>query len=214
GTLFGLAPALQISKVNLNDSLKEGGRGSSGGAHHNRLRGLLVVAEVSLAFVLLIGAGLLMRTFYYLQKVDPGFNPEKVLTASIDLPEARYTNAREASAFYRELMDRLARLPGVQNAAATSDLPWTGYDENTSFGIEGRQFSDDEYPSAQYHFATPDYFSAVGIPLLEGRVFTDADNAEAPKVIVINESLANRYWPDHDSIGKSVRLWGQTRHID
>jgi len=213
GALFGLAPALQISKVNLNESLKEGGRGSAGGARHNRLRGLLVIAEVSLAFVLLIGAGLLMRTFFYLQNVDPGFNPERVLTATIDLPGARYSTGRKASSFYRELIGRLAALPGVQGAAATSDLPWTGYDENTSFGIEGRQFSDDEYPSAQYHFATPDYFRTVGIPLLEGRYFSEADDADAPRVIVINKSMADRYWPDADAVGKRVRLWGETRMI-
>ena len=213
GALFGLAPALQISKVNLNESLKEGGRGSSGGSRHNRLRGLLVIAEVSLAFVLLIGAGLLMRTFFYLQKVDPGFNPERVLTATIDLPGARYSTGRKASSFYRELIGRLAALPGVQGAAATSDLPWTGYDENTSFGIEGRQFSDDEYPSAQYHFATPDYFRTLGIPLLAGRFFSEADDADAPRVIVINKSMADRYWPDADAVGKRVRLWGETRMI-
>ncbi|HTF37921.1 MAG TPA: ABC transporter permease, partial [Blastocatellia bacterium] len=213
GALFGLAPALQISKVNLNESLKEGGRGSSGGSRHNRLRGLLVIAEVSLAFVLLIGAGLLMRTFFYLQNVDPGFNPERVLTATIDLPGARYSTGRKASSFYRELIGRLAALPGVQGAAATSDLPWTGYDENTSFGIEGRQYSDDEYPSAQYHFATPDYFRTVGIPLLEGRFFSEADDADAPRVIVINKSMADRYWPDADAVGKRVRLWGETRMI-
>jgi len=213
GALFGLAPALQISKVNLNESLKEGGRGSSGGSRHNRLRGLLVIAEVSLAFVLLIGAGLLMRTFFYLQNVDPGFNPERVLTATIDLPGARYSTGRKAFSFYRELIGRLAALPGVQGAAATSDLPWTGYDENTSFGIEGRQFSDDEYPSAQYHFATPDYFRTLGIPLLAGRFFSEADDADAPRVIVINKSMADRYWPDADAVGKRVRLWGETRMI-
>ena len=213
GLVFGLAPALHVSKVNLNESLKEGGRGSSGGARHNRLRGLLVIAEVSLAFVLLIGAGLLMRTFLYLQKVDPGFNSDRVLTATLELPGARYSTARQASSFYRELMDRLAALPGVQGAAATSDLPWTGYDENTSFGIEGRQFSDDEYPSAQYHFATPDYFRTVGIPLLAGRFYSEADDADAPPVIVINKSMADRYWPDTDAVGKRVQMWGATRTI-
>jgi len=213
GALFGLAPALQVSKVNLNESLKEGGRGSSGGARHNRLRGLLVIAEVSLAFVLLIGAGLLIRTFFYLQKVDPGFNPERVLTASIDLPRARYSTGKEASAFYGDLVDRLAALPGVEAAAATSDLPWTGYDENTSFDIEGRQFSDDEQPSAQYHFATPDYFRTLGIPLLAGRFFTEADNKEAPRVILINKSMADRYWADDDALGKRLQLWGETRTI-
>ncbi len=213
GALFGLAPALQISRVNLNESLKEGGRGASGGSRHNRLRGLLVIAEVSLAFVLLIGAGLLMRTFYYLQKVDPGFNPENVITASIGLPGARYASAKEASRFYRELLARLAALPGVKSAGATSDLPWSGYDENTSFGIEGRQFSDDESPSAQYHFATPEYFNTLAIPLVAGRFFTDADDADAPRVIVINKSMANRYWPDEDAVGKRVRLWGETRTI-
>jgi predicted permease len=213
GALFGLAPALQISKVNLNESLKEGGRGSSGGARHNRLRGLLVVAEVSLAFVLLIGAGLLMRTFYYLQRVDPGFNPANVLTAAIELPGARYSSWKKAAAYYRELTERLAALPGVQGAAATSDIPWSGYDENTSFGIEGRQFPDNESPSAQYHFATSDYFRTMGIPLLDGRFFSDADEADAPRVIVINKAMADRYWPDEDAVGKRVRLWGETRTI-
>ena len=216
GALFGLAPALQVSKVNLNESLKEGGRGSSGGARHNRLRGLLVVAEVSLAFVLLIGAGLLMRTFYYLQRVDPGFKSDNVLTATIELPGARYSTWRKASEFYNELLGRLAVIPGVQGVGATSDLPWTGYDENTSFGIEGRQFSDDESPSAQYHFTTPDYFRTLGIPLVAGRFFSNADDAEAPKVILINKSMADRYWPDEPSaeaVGKRVRLWGETRTI-
>ena len=213
GALFGLAPALQVSKLSINESVKEGGRGSSGGSRHNRLRGLLVTAEVSMAFVLLIGAGLLMRTFLHLQRVDPGFNPEKVLTAVIDLPSARYRNAREAATFYRELIARLATLPGVEGAAATSDLPWTGYDENTSFGIDGRQFSDDEQPSAQYHFATPDYFRTLEIPLLAGRFFGEADDADAPRVIVINKSMADRYWPDEDAVGKRVRLWGATTTI-
>jgi predicted permease len=213
GALFGLAPALQISKVNLNESLKEGGRGSSGGARHNRLRGLLVISEVSLAFVLLIGAGLLMRTYFHLQRVDPGFNPEGVLAASIDLPGARYSTAKQASAFYRDLVERLGALPGVEGVAATSDLPWTGYNENTSFGIEGRQFSDDDTPSAQYHFATPDYFRTLGIPLVAGRFFSEADNADAPPVIVINKSMADRYWPEDDAVGKRVRMWGKTRSI-
>ncbi len=213
GALFGLAPALQVSKVNLNESLKEGGRGSSGGARHNRLRGLLVIAEVSLAFVLLIGAGLLMRTFFYLQRVDPGFKPDNVLTATIDLPAARYPTWKHASAFYRDLIGRLSVLPGAQGAGVTSDLPWTGYDENTSFGIEGRQFPDDESPSAQYHFASSDYFRTLGIPLVAGRFFSEADEADAPKVILVNKSMADRYWPDEDAVGKRVRLWGETRTI-
>ena len=213
GALFGLAPALQVSRVNLNESLKEGGRGSSGGARHNRLRGLLVVAEVSLAFVLLIGAGLLMRTFFYLQRVDPGFKSANVLTATIDLPAARYPTWKHAAAFYRDLIGRLAVLPGAQGAGVTSDLPWTGYDENTSFGIEGRQFPDDESPSAQYHFASADYFRTLGIPLVAGRFFSEFDDADAPKVIVVNKSMADRYWPDEDAVGKRVRLWGETRTV-
>jgi putative ABC transport system permease protein len=213
GLLFGLAPALHLSKVNLNETLKEGGRGSSGGLRHQRLRGFLVIAEVSLAFVLLIGAGLLMRTFYNLQRVDPGFNPERVLTASIELPMARYSTAKKASDFYRDLIARLVTLPGVKSAGATSDLPWTGYGENTGVGIEGRQFSDNDYPSAQYHFATPDYFRTMGIPLLAGRFLSDDDNADAPRVILINNTLAERYWPEEDAIGKRVRIWGETRTI-
>jgi predicted permease len=172
-----------------------------------------VIAEVSLAFVLLIGAGLLMRTFYYLQRVDPGFKSDNVLTATIDLPAARYPTWKHASGFYRDLIGRLAVLPGAQGAGVTSDLPWTGYDENTSFGIEGRQSPDDESPSAQYHFASSDYFRTVGIPLVAGRFFSEADDADAPKVILVNKSMADRYWPDEDAVGKRVRLWGETRTV-
>ncbi|MEP7340147.1 MAG: ABC transporter permease, partial [Acidobacteriota bacterium] len=139
GVLFGLAPALQAGQANLNELLKEGGR-SGVGNRQRRLRDVLVVAEVALALVLLVGAGLLIRSFWKLQQADPGFNAERILTTSLSLPRARYGDGPKVAAFQQQLLDRLATLPGVQSAGLTSDLPWTGYDENAGFTIEGKTF--------------------------------------------------------------------------
>jgi predicted permease len=207
GLISGLIPALNISKANLNEVLKDNSRGASGGLRHRRLRGLLAVAEVSLAFVLLIGAGLLMRSFINLQQVEPGFNPHQVLTASIDLSSQRYAGSadrREMATFFQRLLERIHTLPGVRVAGASTDLPWTGYDENTSFIIERRPLSEDDEPHARYHSVTPDYFRAIGVPLLAGRFLTEHDNADAPRTLLINQSMARRYWPDEEALGKRL----------
>ena len=202
GVLFGLAPALQAGQLNLNEVLKEGGR--SGGASHRqrRLRDALVIAEVALALVLLVGAGLLLRSFWKLQQTDPGFNQQRVLTASLTLPRARYGDALKVSAFQQQLLERVNALPGVQSAGLTSDLPWTGYDENAGFSIEGKTFSSNEEPSARYHHVSSEYFRTIGVPLIAGRFFGPEDRPGTPDVVLINRAMAERYWPGEDAVGK------------
>ena len=202
GVIFGLAPAFPVSKANLNELLKSGSRGATGGLRHARLRGLLVIAEVSLAFVLLIGAGLLLRSFISLQRVDPGFNPERVLTASVNMSYARYSDQRLLATFFQRLLAKIQTLPGVRSAGATTDLPWTGYDENTSFVIEGRPMSEDRGPHARYHSVTPDYFRTIGVPLITGRFLAERDDVDAPRVMLINQAMARRYWPNESAVGQ------------
>jgi predicted permease len=165
---------------------------------------MLVVAEVALASALLIGAGLMLRSFVNLMRTDPGFRPEHVLTASVSLPAADYKDGEAIARFYDLLVMDLSRLPGVQAAGAGTDIPWTGYNENTSFDIEGRSHDANALFHARYHAATPDYFRALGIPLAGGRFLTERDNAAAPQVILINRSLARKYWPNEDAVGKRV----------
>jgi predicted permease len=207
--LFGLAPAFQISRASLHNALKEGGRGSTTGLRSSRLRSVLVVTELALALVLLTGTGLLMRTFVNLQRVAPGFNPHNVITMSLDLPEARYPDAKSAISFYRQLLQRLEQHPEVRAAGVTSDLPWSGYDENTGFDLPGLADAQNEGNSARYHFASPDYFRAAGIPLVAGRFFSYHDNLDAPPVMLINQSMARRYWPNENPVGRRMNVWGK-----
>jgi predicted permease len=205
--LFGLTPALHASRASLSSSLKEGGRGSTAGLAGGRIRGALVMAELALALVLLAGGGLLMRTFVNLVRVNPGFDSHNVITMSLDLPDARYPNEKSAIAFYRQLLERLEQQPGVRAAGVTSDLPWSGYDENTGFDLEGRSQAENDKNHARYHFASPNYFRAAGIPLIAGRFFSDRDNLDAPPVMLINQSLARLYWPNQDPVGKHMNVW-------
>ncbi len=202
GVLFGMAPAFQAGQINLNEVLKEGGRGGATGGRQRRLRDALVIAEVALALVLLVGAGLLMRSFWNLQQTDPGFNSERVLTASLTLPRARYDDASKVTGFQQQLLERLAALPGVQSVGLTSDLPWTGYDENSGFAIEGKTFKRNQGPSGRYHYASADYFRTIGVPLIAGRFFGAEDHRNTPDVVLINRSLAERYWPGESAVGK------------
>ena len=202
GFLFGLAPALQAARTSINESLRDGGRGATVGAGHMNLRGALVVAEVCLASALMIGAGLLLRTFVNILNTDPGFRPEKVLTAKVSLPRAHYKDRKAIGNFFDRLIAQVQAIPGVKAAGAGTDLPWTGYDENSGFAIEGRPAAENDSNHARYHAATPDYFRSLGIPLLGGRFFTEADNADARQVIVINRAFARRYWPNEGAVGK------------
>jgi putative ABC transport system permease protein len=207
GLLFGMAPALQSLKLNLNESLKEGGRAASGGKRQRRTRGALVVAEVALALALLLGAGLLMRSFLKLQQTDPGFNPEGVLTMSVVLPGARYAYGEPQISFLQRLVERVSALPGVRSAGVTSDLPWTGYqNEGGGFTIEGKTFPPDQPTQAQYHFIGADYMRAIGVPLLAGRWFDARDRRGSQPVILINQAMARRYWPGEDAVGKRVGI--------
>ena len=210
GLIFGLMPALQASRFDLNKSLKDGTRGMTSGAGQNRLRSLLVVSEVAMALVLLIGAALLMKSFVRLLEVKPGFNPANVLTFEIQLPNlppARYERDEEQTAFFQQLTTRLQALPGVENAGGVLSLPLSGAVESTDLFVEGQESTPDGLrPQSDYTIVTPDYFATLQIPLLQGRQLNAQDKRDAPLVIVINDTLAARLWPGQDPIGKRLRV--------
>ena len=208
--LFGLIPALHASKVNLNESLKEGGRSSGEGARGGRIRGALVVSEVVLSLVLLAGAGLMIRSFMRLQQVDPGFNTNNLLAMSLNCPSKRYPDNAQIIAFYKSVVDRVATSPGVESAAVSSALPLGGggFYLGRVFLIEGHP----EPPAgpdnpAQWNVMGPGYFETTGIRLLKGRSFDDRDTADSNKVIIINETLANRMFPNEEPLGRRIRSW-------
>src|SRR5215510_8783599 len=204
--IFGAAPALQASKVDLNEALKEGGRGALGASRHRMLRSL-VVAEVALSLILLIGAGLMMRSFMRLQHTNPGLNPENLLTLRIDLPGAKYNTPEKLQAFFKELLERVSSLPGVQAAGAVSRLPLAGGGWGRSLTVEGYPaLSVGQAPTINFNVITPNYFRAMGIPLLIGRDFNEADTANSMSVTIIDERLAHEYWPNESPIGKRVRF--------
>ena len=204
GVVFGLVPALQASRANLNEPLKDGGRGASAGRRRQLMRSSLVVVEVGLAVMLLIGAGLLIRSFTLLQNADPGFNPDHALLAEIDLPGATAAAARRT--FYGDVMRRIGALPGVVAVGATQSFPTTR-DYLLGFQIEGRpQPQPGEMPSTNYYAVTPGLFRATGIPLLRGRWFTDDDRADSPAVAIINQAMAEQYFPDEDPIGQGIHV--------
>jgi predicted permease len=204
GLIFGLAPAIGAARPDLSQTLREGGRGATSGGRQSRLRSALVVGEIALASALLIGAGLFLRSFVNLLRLDPGFQTQNVITATVVLPEARYKDGDARTRFFREYLARVATLPGVRETGLSSDVPWTGYDENSGFEVEGRPSSPDDQPHARYHSASPDYFRAAGIPLLAGRAFNDTDDRKLPWVIIINDSMARRYWPGENAVGKRI----------
>ena len=204
GSAFGLAPALLISKTNLAESLKEGRRGATASVQTNRTRSLLVIAEVALALVLLVGAGLLINSFVRLQQVAPGFDPGHTLTFNVAPSADRTTNPRQIADFYRELTERLKALPRVVNASVVFQLPLGGTAANTSVAIEGRPVDPGDRPTAVIHMAGPEYFRTMGIPLAKGREFTDRDDLSSPPVLIINEALARQYFPNEDPIGKRI----------
>ena len=210
--LFGLAPAMRLIRAGVSGALREGGRTMTG-APHQRLRRVLVATEVSLAFVLVVSSGLLLRSFVAMVQTNPGFQPAGALTASIELPSARY-DTDGAADFYRRAAERVRALPGVREGAFSSDLPWTGYDENTSFSIVGRRFPDREGPEARYHFITYGYTQATGTPLIAGRELTQSDGPGAPLVVLVNEAAATKYWKTPDAaVGARLNLWGAERTI-
>ncbi|HKQ08085.1 MAG TPA: ABC transporter permease [Blastocatellia bacterium] len=208
GIVFGFMPAVQASRTDLNETLKESGRSVTGGAARRRARGLLVVSEIALSLVLLIGAGLLMRSFLKLQSVDPGFNPENVLTMQIDMTGPNYQRAAPVIAFHNQLLERVRALPGVQSAATRSAVPIAA-DASFSylaFAIEGRPPEPGNRPVAFYNAVSPSFFETMQIPVLKGRPFNEHDVRKAQNVIIINETLARRFFADEEPLGKRMTL--------
>ncbi len=205
GTVFGLAPALQSSKLNLQETLKEGGRTSNAGSHQ-RLRNLFVVSEIALALLLLVGAGLMMKSLMRLLEVSPGFNPDNVLTMRVPLPMTKYPEDANLIAFHRELMERVESLPGVKGVATVSVIPLTG--GNTS------RFMAEDKPApppgteleANIRDITPNYFEVMNVPLVRGRFFTEADKEDSPPVVIVNQTFANRLYPGEDAVGKRLLI--------
>ena len=205
GILFGLVPALASSKPELTEALKEGGRSSTPDLRHDRLRNSLIVAETALALVLLVGVGLLMKSFARLQNVDPGFNPHNILTAEVSLPRLKYPPGKPLVNFYAEAERRIKSLPGVHSAAFTVVLPLSGSNTDSSFIIEGREPNLAEpFPDEEIRDITPDYFRVLQTPLLKGRFFTDADGSDSPEVVIVNEAFAKKYFPNEEPLGKRI----------
>ena len=207
GVLFGLAPAMQASKLDLSEALKEGSRGTAGTGH--RLRNLLVVSEIALALVLLIGAGLLVRSFLHVLDVKPGFEPSNLLTMKVSADGTRYQDDVRVRAFYDEVLNRVSNIPGVKVAAIVSNLPLGGNFDKYGFHIEEKPLANpEEAPSVERYVISPDYLRTMEIPLVAGREFTDRDGPDAPMVVMISESTAKAIWPNEDPIGKQVRMGG------
>nr|MBA2341406.1 ABC transporter permease [Pyrinomonadaceae bacterium] len=210
GVVFGLVPALQTSKTNLNESLKEGGRSATDGRGSNRTRSLLVVSEVALSLVLLAGAGLMIRSFINMLNVKPGFNANNVMTADITLPRLKYTEPEQRVNFYKNLLDRASTLPGVTAAAAINYIPVGWSNTDTGFYVEGRgEPPQGQAPLAYFQVISPNYFDAMQIPLLQGRAITERDAADAPLVVVISNLLAREYFGNENPLGKRLRFGGE-----
>ncbi|HVG21515.1 MAG TPA: ABC transporter permease [Blastocatellia bacterium] len=212
GILFGLAPALYSSRLNLNESLKEGGRGASESFGRRRLRSALVVAEIALSLMLLIGAGLMIKSFVRLQGVNPGFNPENILTMQISLPGAKYSETSKTSTFYQQLLTRVESLPGVQSAGLAFSLPPDLLEVSDNYAVEEHPTPPGESdPIAPVNFVSTTFFKTLGIPLVSGRFFTDDDNPNSPDVVIISEAMAKRYFGSESPLGKRFKQGGLDR---
>jgi putative ABC transport system permease protein len=211
GILFGLAPALQSSRADLNSTLKKGGRGASAGAARGRARATLVVSEIALSLTLLVGAGLLLRSFMNLQRVTGGFStpPRQILTVLISPGSRKYDDARSGVAFYDEVLRRTRSVPGVELAAVTDSLPPDRQGDADTFGIYGQTLlSGETNPIVSDPTVGPDYFRALGIPLVKGRDFTDHDTPDSAPVAIVSQGFARRFFPDQEAVGKRIRQSG------
>ncbi|HEX8140384.1 MAG TPA: ABC transporter permease [Pyrinomonadaceae bacterium] len=207
GVGFGLIPALQASRVDLNEELKGEARGLTGSAGRSRTRSILIVSEIALSLVLLISAGLLVKSFLLLQRVSPGFDAENLLLVRLSLPQAKYQKREQVADFYEKLAPRIESLPGVRGVGAASVLPLSGMNARADFTIVGRALlSAQDAPGAQNRWVSPGYFHLMSIPLLQGREFTRQDGPDSPGVVVIDEALAARYWPNQNPLGARLRI--------
>lgn len=204
GLLFGLAPAFQASKTGLSEVLKEGSRGSAGG-RRLRLRNVLVVSEFALALVLLIGSGLIVKSFWRVQNVKPGFEPTHLLTLRLALPETKYDNFQKGTAFFEQLFTRLQSRPEVKAVGAINLLPFGGSGGDRSFSIEDQPVPDGQpRPDEQVRFVSAGYFTSMSIPLLRGRDISERDQPDTPPVVVANQALVQKFWPNQDALGKRI----------
>jgi putative ABC transport system permease protein len=211
GVVFGLLPALQATRTDMAATLKQGGRGSGGGGMRHRVRGALVVAEVSLALVLLIGAGLLLKSFLRILSADPGFESDGIVTLNVNLPQSKYDKPEKSRDFFRQVLDNMNGLPGIESYATTAPLlgGW-----QTSFQVEGLpEPPPGQAPSTDITRVSPEYFRTMGVRLLRGRTFKASDREDQLPVCMVDETMARTYWPNEDPIGKRLRL-GSGEHAD
>jgi putative ABC transport system permease protein len=207
GAAFGLAPAIEMSRLNLSGSLKESGRGNIGGGRARRVRSALVVAEIGLALVLLVGAGLMVRSFLRLQAVNPGFDASNLLTMRVMLPQAKYGEPNKKVEFFRQAVGRIGTLPGVRSASAVSALPFADLGAATSFTVEGRPApAAGDKPVTDVRVADENYFRVMNIPVVAGRAFNEHEAVEDRKVAVVNETMVRKYFPGEDPIGKRITV--------
>jgi len=208
GILFGLAPALQISRADVQGSIRETGRGATGSLRQSRFRQALIVCEVALCVVLLAGAGLLFRSFLRLQSVNTGFVSEQVLTARLTPSGTNYSNHADFVKFYNQVLDKLNAVPGVQDTGLINTLP-LDKGPTTGFRVEGREVTTrDKWPSVNYRVISPNYFRVMAIPLVDGRAYTDRDDANAPRVMIVNQQVAREIFPNETPIGKRITFGG------
>ncbi len=207
GWLFGLAPAIQLARPELHTMLKEGGRSGGEGAKWNRVRGAFVVTQVALSLLLLVGGGLLIRSFDKLLRVDPGFKPENMLTLEYRLPRNKYQQSDAQWNFHRQVVERIREVPGVKSASLVGGLPFSGNGGSTGVILPDREIPPrGKEPVVRFNTAIPNYFETMGIPLIKGRIFNEQDRLNTPRVFIINQTMARRFWPDQDPIGKQIKI--------
>jgi putative ABC transport system permease protein len=207
GFIFGIVPALQLSKTDVTRALKEGGRGGGEGRERTRLRGAFVVSQVALSLVLLVGAGLLLNSFYRLLRTSPGFNPQNLLTMEYRIPKNRYAKGEQQWAFHREVVERVGHLPGVESAAVVRGLPFSGNGAALTYNVPGQTPPPPGQELKTLENAIdPNYLATVGLPLIRGRNFTYMDGPDTPPVILVNRLLAEKLWPGADPLGKQLEL--------
>jgi putative ABC transport system permease protein len=207
GWLFGLVPALQLARPELQSFLKEGARGSGEGSRWNRVRSGFVVAQVALSLLLLVSAGLLIRSFDKLLRVEVGFKPERLLSLEYRLPRSKYKEAAAQWNFHRQVMERIQEVPGVQSVSLVRGLPFSGNGATTAITLPDREPpAKGQEPEVMFNTAMPNYFETIGIPFLKGRLFGNQDQLNTPPVLIINQTMAQRFWPGQDPLGKQIKF--------